>query len=691
MCFKNQYGQNIVAVIGCLLLNFACSFIEAQELPASKTEQQIENITENSEDAETEDDSFLQALQDFIKHPLNINTATSAQFKELQILSPIQINNIIQYRELLGSYLSIYELQSVPGLDMETLRRLKPFITAANTSNLMERMQSRWFGGNHTILARTSTLLQRAKGFTKDTTGTRYEGSQQRLLLRYRYNYKNLLQYGIVGEKDAGEQFFKGTQKSGFDYYSAHFFARNLGIVKHLAFGDFTVNFGQGLVQWQNLAFKKSVDVTNIKRQADALRPYNSAGEINFYRGIGVTIEKGNWSSTLFASRKKIDANLVSDTFQFTDDFVSSFQTSGYHRTKSELADKQAQTQTSFGGKVQFEKNALQVSINAVHHQYALPLNKGNEPYNLFALNGNKFTNASLDYAYTYKNFHFFGEAAIKESGAKAMVQGLLMSVANNVDVSLLYRNIAKNYAAVYATAFTESTLPQNESGMYTGISIKASNVLRFDAYADLYSFPWLRFRVDAPSKGKDFLFQATYKPNKEFELYARYRTESKGVNVNNNNPVVSSVQAVPRQNLRVHYSYKFGAITLRNRFEAVWYDRKGDFAENGLLAYLDLIYKPQLSKLSANMRLQYFETDGYNSRLYAFENDVLYSYSIPVFYDKGYKFYSNLSYDIDKKTTLWLRVSQLFQPNREAIGSGLDELPSNKRTEVKLQVQIIL
>ncbi|MBL0144814.1 MAG: hypothetical protein IPP48_02690 [Chitinophagaceae bacterium] len=63
----------------------------------------------------------------------------------------------------------------------------------------------------------------------------------------------------MLGEKDAGEQFFKGNQKQGFDFYSTHLFARNIGIVKALALGDFTVNMGQGLTQWQSLAFKKGV------------------------------------------------------------------------------------------------------------------------------------------------------------------------------------------------------------------------------------------------------------------------------------------------------------------------------------------------------------------------------------------------------------------------------------------------
>jgi hypothetical protein len=55
---------------------------------------------------------------------------------------------------------------------------------------------------------------------------------------------------------------------------------------------------------------------------------------------------------------------------------------------------------------------------------------------------------------------------------------------------------------------------------------------------------------------------------------------------------------------------------------------------------FFDILYKPLLAPYAAVLRLQYFETDSYNSRIYAYENDVLYSYSIPAFYDKGFRYY---------------------------------------------------
>ena len=658
--------------------------------PNSNVEQQLENITENNADTETEDDSYLQEMLQYQKNPININTANASLLSGLRILSPMLVQNIINYRSLLGNFINIYELQAVPGLDLATIQRLRPYISVTENANLFSSLRSRLTNGDNTILFRVSQTIEQAKGYAVDPNSGKnfYPGSPQRLLLRYRYNYKNTLQYGILGEKDGGEQFFKGAQKQGFDFYSAHFFAKNIGIIKSLAIGDYTVNMGQGLTQWMSLAFKKSPDVIATKRQADVLRPYNSAGEINFHRGIGITLAKKNWEVTLFASYKNVDANFsAGDSAQTQDDVITSLQISGFHRTKSEVADKGVQRQLAFGGNIAYQFKNLHVGLNGIHYNFKYPLQKQAEPYNLFALSGKSFGNYSTDYSYTYKNLHFFGEAAITDKKHKGFINGLLLSAAQNVDLSFVYRNISKGYQSLYTNAFTENTFPTNEKGFFSGITIRPSNAWRVDAYVDMYRFPWLKFRVNAASTGSDYLGQLTYKPNKLFEIYTRFKSEKKSINYNPEELTLSPVIAQPKQNWRTQLSYKLtNTFTFRTRVETVWFDKNGKASEKGFLIYSDILYNPPLKPLSGNIRLQYFETDGYNSRLYAYENDVLYSFSIPLFYGKGYRYYLNINYDVTRKLTIWGRVAQHFFPDQQKTGSSLDEINKNHKTEVKIQ-----
>lgn len=673
------------------IIIFTCNFFHliAQETESSR-EQQIENLTENTE-GETEDDSFLQSLDQFKKNKINLNTAGINELRELKILTDLQIQNLIRYRNLLGKFLSIYEIQAIPTWDLQTIQTILPFIRVGESQTLSEDFNKRLSLGQHSILARVQQIVETSKGYTRpDSISNKYLGSKQRVFFRYKYVYRNLLQYGLVGDKDAGEQFFKGNNTKGFDFYSFHIFARNIGKVKELALGDFTVNMGQGLIQWQSMAFKKSADVTAIKRQAATLRPYNSAGEINFHRGIGATISASKKIDiTAFASIRNLDGNFNVDTSINNDDFISSLYNTGYHRTPNEITNQNTTQQTSLGAVINYNNKNLHIGLNGIAFKFSVPIKRSLELYNQYAIQGKDWYNYSIDYSYTYRNLHFFGETALSKGNAIATVNGLLLSLDAKVDASIIYRNIQKNYQSLYTNAFTESTYPNNENGLFTGLALRPFAFLSISAYADVFSFPWLRYRVDAPSKGSDYFIQATYKPSKMVELYTRYTNQSKAINLSGLSLPTRLTVNRPRQNWRTQLTYKYNKeLTFKSRVELLWFDaREKERAEQGFMMYADASYKPFGKPISLNMRLLYYETDSYDSRIYTYENDVLYSFSIPAFYGKGFRYYLNLNYDVSKKITTWFRLAQTVYSNQTIIGSGLDEIQGNKKTEVKFQV----
>jgi hypothetical protein len=676
----------------CLILLIArCPLLTslAQETPVTSAEQQLENLTDIDQ-AETEDDSYLQQLEHFRKNPLNLNEADENDLKELKILSGLQITSFISYRKLFGSFISIYELQAIPAWDIATIKKLQPFVTVKEAIKLSEEFSKRLTRGEHILLLRFSQVPEKSKGFDNPATGTKYLGGPQKIFFRYRYQYKNLLQYGLVGDKDAGEQFLKGAQNKGFDFYSFHLFARKMGVIQSLALGDFTVNMGQGLIQWQSLAFRKSADISGIKRQSSVLRPYNSAGEFNFHRGAGITVQKGKMEATVFASIRKLSANFVADTLS-KEEFISSFLNSGYHRTESEIADRNKLRQLAFGGNLRYKSGKGHIGVNVIHFNFSSPVQKRSEPYNLYAISGNNWSNISIDYSYTHRNLHFFGEAAADKNFSKAFLNGVLISVDPRVDLSVVHRNISKSFQSINGNAFTENTYPTNENGLFAGITVRPAAAWRLDAYMDIFKFPWLKYLVDAPSSGKDFLAQLTYTPNKQVEVYTRFRNETKQSNQPDNFTVTNFLVSVPRQNWRTQFSYKISsALALRSRVELLWYDKKGNNSERGFLTFFDIYYKPTLKPLSANLRLQYFETDGYNSRIYAYENDVLYYYAIPVFFDKGFRYYFNVNYEVSEKLSFWLKWSQSLYRDKQVIGSGLDEIQGNRRSEIRILARVI-
>jgi hypothetical protein len=665
----------IVSFILLLLLSITCS---SQDVPAV-TQQQLENIAETN-DEDPKDDNLLQQLDYFRKHPISLNAATAEELQSLKIITDLQINNFIRYRNLLGKFISIYELQAVPTWDVLTIKKILPYIFVGDAVSVKENLLSRFRNGDQDLLFRITRVLEKSKGY--DTSlSNHYLGDRNHLLFKYRYQYKDLLYFGLTGDKDAGEQFFKGAQSKGFDFYSFHFFARRLGIIKSLALGDYAVNLGQGLIQWQSLAFGKSSEVMSIKRQSPILVPYRSAGEFYFNRGIGITLQKKKIEATVFASYKKISGNIINDT---TERF-SSFLTSGYYRSPSEIADKNKIALTSFGGNTSYQISSFEIGWNTVAHHFNFPFQKAGQPYNLYAISGKKIFNSSIDYSYTFRNIHLFGEAAIDKNFHSAFLNGALMSVDPKIDLSLLYRNIQKQYQSLFGNAFTENTTPVNEKGLYTGIVIRPVQGWQLNAYADFFQFPWIKYLVNAPSRGYDYLAQLNYQPNKQFGIYIRYKNKNKPTD-SSGNGIIYYPESQVKQNLRVHLNQQLSSnLSINSRLELMWFNHQQKNAEQGFLSYVEGSY--EWKKLSANLRLQYFETNSYNSRIYVYESDVLYSFSIPAFYDKGFRYYVNLHYRATKKLRCWLRLARSIYDNRTAIGSGLDEIGDNTKTEVKFQI----
>ena len=202
----------------------------------------------------------------------------------------------------------------------------------------------------------------------------------------------------------------------------------------------------------------------------------------------------------------------------------------------------------------------------------------------------------------------------------------------------------------------------------------------KLDAYADIFHFPWLKFGIDAPVRGSEYLCQLTYTPNRKISLVIRYRSETKPANPPGNTSVTNEPVIYRRSNFRVHVNCQLNTDwTVRSRAEFVKYGMVDENAEEGFLSFIDVLYKPMRKPYGLVARWQYFETDSYDSRIYAYENDVQYSYSAPAFSGKGIRYYVSMNHDIGKKISVWLRVAQTMI-NANSI-----------KTEARLQLRFAL
>ena len=156
------------------LVHYSFFISTAQDIP-QETEQQLENLTDLDQ-SETEDDTYLQQLAGYRKHPLNINTADENELRELRILTDLQIQNFLQYRRLLGKIIDVYELQAIPSWDVNIIRRLLPFVTVSLTVSAKEDLLRRFAGGENSLLLRLSRIVEKSKGFDRSSSGTKYLG-----------------------------------------------------------------------------------------------------------------------------------------------------------------------------------------------------------------------------------------------------------------------------------------------------------------------------------------------------------------------------------------------------------------------------------------------------------------------------------------------------------------------------------
>lgn len=663
--------------------------------------QQIEILSENLGVEDVDLTALTENLKYYKEHPLNLNTATRDELVDLGLLTDIQINNLISHRGRFGNLISIYELQAVEGFDLATIYSILPYVKVADRMDSGHfTIKEMWKDGRNEVVLRGQRIAEEQAGYSPidsnvlaESPNSRYLGSPYRFYTRYRFTYGNFVSWGVTAEKDAGEEFFRGSQKNGFDFYSAHIGIRNIGPVKSAVLGDFQVSFGQGLVAWTGYAFGKTSMSVSTKRNALGIRPYTSVDENKFLRGAATTLRFGSIETSAFFSYRHRDANIAQVDTVGTDIEileVSSLQETGYHTTPSEIADKNAISELLYGGNISLKKTKFSLGVTAIHSQYSVPLVRSLGLYNQFDFSAQQNTVIGADYSFILRNFNFFGEAARSANGGLAFTNGVLISMDSRLAFTVHHRWFGKDFQNLYANAFAESTLPVNEHGIYFGVQAKPHRKITLSAYYDMVMYPWMKYQIDAPSQAYDFLIQLNFTPDKRTDMYIRYRHRDKFTNANDDDADIDYIAAFKQDNWRFNISYPVGkSWKLKNRIEYTEVTSVNGTKTSGIAIYQDVTFKKMGWPVSFTARYALFQTDDYNSRIYAYENDVPLSFSIPAYSGKGSRVFLLVNWDVTRRFEVFFRVAQFFYYNQDVISEGsLTEIQGNRKTELKLQVR---
>jgi len=194
----------------------------------------MELVETNSEENGSNADfnTILEQLAYYEANPIDLNNTSVDNLKALGLLNEYQIKMIMDHRQTYGNFVDTGELFSLPGFDNRTVELLLPYFT---TIDKIKVPQKKLTGGRHTFIMRTQRILETQRGYTSTDVASppAYGGDPWKHYMRYRYQAGTHFGIGFTVEKDAGEDFFSGSNAvtgptfyKGFDYHSAHLYFR---------------------------------------------------------------------------------------------------------------------------------------------------------------------------------------------------------------------------------------------------------------------------------------------------------------------------------------------------------------------------------------------------------------------------------------------------------------------------------
>jgi len=685
-----NYSKNLLSLFlyGLVLL--------PSSLIAQNTEGDIEHIIEKIVENTSEEYDYNQLREKLLfiyNNPVSLNTATEEELSELFFLNRQQIEDIIAYRKRYLGFKSIYELKTIPSLDMETILLLLPFVRI-DVISFQKKMGAKdyFLTGRSNLILKSERILEKQAGYLPpdDSSANYYPGSPFKLYVLYNYSFYNRLSYGFVLEKDAGEAFMQNKKITGFDFYSFHFFRREKGKVKALALGDYYARFGQGLVFNSGFSLGKSPYIMQSYKSFFGLSPYSSVNESGYLRGVGITCRFGVLDVSLFASSRRIDGNFnASDTFTESEiPSFSSFYTTGLHRTQTETTFKKTIRESLAGVNLSASLAKINIGFTAAGGIYSIPILPSDQLYNLHRFSGDHFFNAGIDYSYTFKHIHFFGEIA-SNGASLAQIHGALINMGDNASGGIIYRHYPAEYTSPFANAFRENSLTNNEEGIYLAFSFIPVKKVKINTYVDRVTFPWLKYLTDAPSSGIDLFMDITYSPSYNTQHYFRFKYTGKEKNASSNETCLNYLVPHIKTSFRYQLTHKLSkSLSLITRLEYTRYTIEEE-AFHGFMSMQDVKYHHPGNRFSLTFRYALFNADSYYSRTYAFENDIPTSFSITALDDKGMRMYLVTNLTLTEYSEVWFKISRTHYFDKEVIGSSLLEIEGNNKTEIRILLQI--
>ena len=687
-----EYKMNkrlITMLIACLSISFPVDNLCAQEIWESMVEQLVTNDENNSRQWE----NLMEDLAELREHPLPINIATKEQLEHFPFLSPELIENILYYIYKHGPMLTEKELMMVEDMNIQTARCLKLFITfqLPEKENSKTSIKNIFKHGKHELSTRVDIPLYTKEGyqpftkeFIQENPNKRYLGYAFYHQLRYSFRYSDKVYGGLTAEKDAGEPFFDGQNKKGYDYYSPYLLIKDIGRLRALALGKYRLNYGYGLVMNTDFSMGKTIAISSLGNKARGIKKHSSTDEYNYFQGIAGSIRlTDRLTADAFYSYRRMDGTV--DNL-----LITSLKEDGYHRLPKDLEKKNTFSNQLIGSHIHYNGKYIEAGLTAVYNFFNRVLKTTYRPYNKYYPRGRDFLNVGIDYKFFWKKFALWGETAMDKEGKIATLNMLRYSPKESFQLIVMNRFYDVAYQSLYAGSIGEGSLVQNESGFYIGLETSLLRYFKLSAYGDFFYFPWKKYQVSKNGTyGWDGILQVSYQQSYQLDMLIRYRYKNKYKDFTSEDGKKSTIPYIQQKwKYQLNYS-PINELVLKTSVDVVHNAYQQQKPSLGILVGQQVNYQFQRIPLQVGISAAWFKTDDYASRISMYEKGLLYMFSVPSFYGKGERYTLNAKYEWGKHIVLQTKYALTHYRDREVISSGLEQINGNRKSDLYLQIRL--
>lgn len=672
-----------------------------QVIPGVAFSQEIEfaRLLEQEELTEEQAEEKALGIQELAFQPVDIHSDRVSELSEKGLITPLQLNKLREYLLMYGKILSIHELRLIDGWDENTFLKIEPYIALSPVGQYQPENRKWKPGIRQELLLGTFRVLERSQGYLPNgednaVAAAEYSGSAWRIGLRYSLQAGKHLLAGIRAEKDPGEELLpyhdEYPLKMNYpDYLSGYVVIRDIKFIRSLCLGDYQIRFGKGITLSTGQSFNswKSPFVTGSAYSR--IRQHSSLAESGHFRGAALQTSLGNFSLHMFFSSRKADpSGLDIDSTEMTT--FTAFNESGYHRTATERSRRGLVDERTAGAMLNFSNRWMHAGLAGYRTLLSVDMAPSRSTYARFGATGKKFDTAGGFIELWVRKSMAFLEVCLSDSLQTAVVAGFHTLLAPGIRFCIDFRHFPVGFSAgLHSGGWGPYGSRSGETGLGLGLEVGLPKRWVLKVVADVCENSWLRYRVDFPGK-RNSLFLGLQHTTSATSFLLGYTYRQADENFSSRFSYLGPVIHWMKHQLDMQYTVHLSEyLRYKSKVSYILLDEGFSGKQDGIMFQQEMVYQMPEGRIRVCAGGILFHTGGYGTRLYAYEQDILYSGGSQSLYGRGVRSYILLKWSPIPLLDLWFKAGRTWFDDAFETGSGSDAISGDRKTAISAQVRL--